>query len=82
MRITLFYVCVYDGIVIFIIVIMCTHPMYSCADDGIHTPELEQQSHQSTPIFAIASVTYPRMRGGTGVLEQVGYFAKDLACAG
>ena len=57
MRITLFDVCVYDGIVIFIIVIMCTHPMYSCADDGIHTPELEQQSHQSTPIFAIASVT-------------------------
>ena len=77
MRITLLYVCVYDGIVIFIIVIMCTHPMYSCTDDGIHTPELEQQSHQSTPIFAIASVTYPRMRGGTGVLEQVGYFGHD-----
>jgi hypothetical protein len=77
MRITLFYVCVYDGNVISIIVMMCTHPMYSCVDDGMHTAELEEQSHQSTPIFAIGSVTYPRMRGGPGVLEQVGYFGHD-----
>jgi hypothetical protein len=51
--------------------------MYSCADDGMHTAELEEQSRQSTPIFAIGTVTYPRMRGGSGVLEQVGYFGHD-----
>ena len=72
MRITLFYVCVYDGNVISIIVMMCTHPMY-----GMHTAELEEQSRQSTPIYAIGTVTYPRMRGGSGVLEQVGYFGHD-----
>jgi hypothetical protein len=98
MRITLFYVCVYDGNVISIIVMMCTHTMYSCADNGMHTAELEQQSiagcsinirgcisnghrptHQSAPIFTIGSVTYPRMRGGPGVLEQVGYFGHDVS---
>jgi hypothetical protein len=64
---------------------------YSCADTEMHTSELEQQSlnghacisnghrpeHQSAPIFSIGSVNYPRMRGGCGVLEQVGYFGHN-----
>ena len=40
MRITLFYVCVYDGNVISIIVMMCTHPMYSCADNAMQCTQL------------------------------------------
>lgn len=44
---------------------------HRCISDG------HQRTPLSAPLFTLASVNYPRMRGACGVLQQVGLFGDD-----